>query len=67
MWTNMKFKTMKWEWVETLEEPVVKHIITREMLNASTLYGQITVRLHSKQVNPFLFVSLIFKIITLTV
>lgn len=50
MWTNMKFKTMKWKWVETLEEPSVKHVITREMLNASTLYGQITVRLHSKQI-----------------
>lgn len=47
----MKFKTMKWKWVETLEEPSVKHVITREMLNASTLYGQITVRLHSKQVS----------------
>ena len=51
MWLNMKYKTVKWKWIESLEEPVVKHIITREMLNASTLYGQVTVRLHSKQVN----------------
>lgn len=49
MWTNMKFKTIRWQWIESLEEPSVKHIVTREMLNASTLYGQITVRFHSKQ------------------
>lgn len=49
MWMNMKFKTVRWKWLESLEEPVVKHIVTREMLNASTLYAQVTVRLHSKQ------------------
>lgn len=49
MWVNMKFKTIRWKWIESLEEPSVKHVITREMLNASTLYGQVTVRLHSKQ------------------
>jgi large subunit ribosomal protein L45 len=49
MWTNMKFKTVRWQWIESLEEPTVKHIVTREMLNASTLYGQVTVRFHSKQ------------------
>lgn len=46
----MKFKTVRWKWLESLEEPIVKHIVTREMLNASTLYAQVTVRLHSKQV-----------------
>lgn len=46
----MKFKTVRWKWLESLEEPVVKHIVTREMLNAATLYAQVTVRLHSKQV-----------------
>jgi large subunit ribosomal protein L45 len=49
----MKFKTLRWKWVESLEEPVVKHIVTREMLNASTLYAQVTVRFHSKQVERF--------------
>lgn len=49
MWVNMKFKTLRWEWIETLEPPKVTHIITREMLSKSNIYGQITVRLHSKQ------------------
>ncbi len=51
MWLNMKFKTIRWKWIESLEQPTVQHIITREMLNKSTIYGQVTVRLHSKQVN----------------
>ena len=48
---NSKLKTLRREWVETLEPPKVTHIITREMLSKSNIYGQITVRLHSKQVS----------------
>ena len=50
MWLNMKFKTIRWKWIESLEEPTVQQIVTREMLNKSTIYGQVTVRFHTKQV-----------------
>lgn len=50
MYHNLKFKTIRWKWIESLEEPVVKHLVTREMLVKTDLYAQITVRIHSKQV-----------------
>jgi large subunit ribosomal protein L45 len=50
MYDPMKYKTMKWTWIESLEAPTVTHIITREMISKNDIYGQITVRLHSKQV-----------------
>lgn len=50
MWTKMKFKTIKWKLVETLEPPVVKHMVSRELLSKKDLFGQVTVRLHTKQV-----------------
>jgi large subunit ribosomal protein L45 len=50
MWTKMKFKTIRWKLVETLEPPVVKHMVTRELLSKKDLFGQVTVRIHTKQV-----------------
>ena len=46
----MKYKTIKWQWVESLEAPQVTHITTREMVSKNDLFAQITVRIHSKQV-----------------
>lgn len=50
MWVNMRYKTMRWKWIEPLEQTVVKHLITREMVNKSDMFAQVTVRLHSKQI-----------------
>lgn len=50
MWYQNKYKTVRWEWIETIEEPIVKHLITRELLSKKSIFAQITVRLHSKQV-----------------
>lgn len=46
----MKYKTIRWKWIEPLEEPQVKHVVTRELLNKSDLFAQVTVRMHSKQI-----------------
>lgn len=54
MTENMKFKTIRWKWIESLEQPVVQHVVTREMLSKSDIFAQVTVRLHSRQV-IFLF------------
>ncbi len=50
MWLNMKFKTIKWEWLESIEQPTVAHMVTRPMIKKDNIYAQVTVRLHSKQV-----------------
>ena len=51
MWTTMKYKTLKWELVNYIDPPKISHLATREMANQSELFGQVTVRFHSKQVN----------------
>lgn len=50
MTENMKFKTIRWKWIESLEQPVVQHIVTREMITKEEIFAQVTVRIHSKQV-----------------
>ncbi len=62
MWLNMKFKTIRWKWVEPIEAPKVVHLVTREMLKKSNIYAQITVRIHSKQVNLILYIYHLFPL-----
>lgn len=50
MTENMRLKTIRWKWIESLEAPTVIHMITQEMLSKSELFAQVTVRIHSKQV-----------------
>lgn len=50
MTENMRFKTIRWKWIESIEEPVVLHMVTQEMITKSELFAQVTVRMHSKQV-----------------
>ncbi|XP_013388554.1 39S ribosomal protein L45, mitochondrial [Lingula anatina] len=53
-WSDMthglKFKTLRWEFVESVEPPVVVHVRVANMINDDNLYGQVTVRLHTKQI-----------------
>ncbi len=49
-----RYKTIRWKFLESIEKPRVVHIRCTELLNKSNLYGQVTVRMHSKQVR-FLF------------
>lgn len=50
MWVNMRYKTMRWKFIETLEQPVVTHLTSREMLDKKDIFAQVTVRIHSKQI-----------------
>ncbi|XP_051239688.1 39S ribosomal protein L45, mitochondrial [Dicentrarchus labrax] len=44
-----RFKTIRWRFVESLEPPKVVHARCPDMVSKGNLYGQVTVRMHSKQ------------------
>ncbi|KAG7232465.1 hypothetical protein INR49_008829, partial [Caranx melampygus] len=56
-----RFKTIRWSFIESLEPPKVVHARCPDMVSKGNLYGQVTVRMHSKQylvierhlVNPY--------------
>ncbi|XP_038077541.1 39S ribosomal protein L45, mitochondrial-like isoform X1 [Patiria miniata] len=49
MTKGFRFKTIRWKFLESIEKPRVVHIRTTDMINKGNLYGQVTVRFHSKQ------------------
>lgn len=54
MTENLRFTTIRWKWIESLEAPVVQHMVTQEMMSKSEIFAQVTVRIHSKQVNEYI-------------
>uniref|UniRef100_A0A3P8X3K9 Large ribosomal subunit protein mL45 n=1 Tax=Cynoglossus semilaevis TaxID=244447 RepID=A0A3P8X3K9_CYNSE len=44
-----RLKTIRWAFVESLEPPRVVHSRCPDMISKDNLYGQVTVRMHSKQ------------------
>ncbi|KAM7419819.1 hypothetical protein PAMA_016764 [Pampus argenteus] len=44
-----RYKTIRWTFVESLEPPKVVHARCPDMVTKGNLYGQLTVRMHSKQ------------------
>ncbi|CAJ1054151.1 S ribosomal protein L45%2C mitochondrial isoform X2 [Xyrichtys novacula] len=44
-----RYKTIRWRFVESLEPPKVVHARCPDMVSKGNLYGQVTVRMHSKQ------------------
>ncbi|XP_029352186.1 large ribosomal subunit protein mL45 [Echeneis naucrates] len=44
-----RFKTIHWRFIESLEPPKVVHTRCPDMVTKGNLYGQVTVRMHSKQ------------------
>ncbi|XP_043108733.1 39S ribosomal protein L45, mitochondrial [Puntigrus tetrazona] len=44
-----RYKTLRWHFVESLEPPRVVHARCPEMISKGNLYGQVTLRLHSRQ------------------
>ncbi|XP_053553666.1 39S ribosomal protein L45, mitochondrial [Bombina bombina] len=44
-----RYKTIRWRFVESLEPPRVVQIRCPEMVTKGNLYGQVTVRMHTKQ------------------
>ena len=52
---KLKNKTFRWKFYESLEAPRVVHAKTTSLLNDDNLYGQVTVRFHSKQVTQKIY------------
>ncbi|ERE67575.1 39S ribosomal protein L45 [Cricetulus griseus] len=46
---DLKYKTVRWSFVESLEPAQVVHVRSSGLVNQSNLYGQVTVRLHTRQ------------------
>nr|XP_006821245.1 PREDICTED: 39S ribosomal protein L45, mitochondrial-like [Saccoglossus kowalevskii] len=46
---GFKYKTVRWNWVESIEKPRVVHIRCTDMISKGNTYAQATVRFHSKQ------------------
>ncbi|XP_030277389.1 large ribosomal subunit protein mL45 [Sparus aurata] len=44
-----RYKTISWRFIESLEPPKVVHARCPDMVSKGNLYGQVTVRMHSKQ------------------
>ncbi|XP_010887508.1 39S ribosomal protein L45, mitochondrial [Esox lucius] len=44
-----RYKTLRWRFVESLEPPKVVHARCPDMVTKGNLYGQVTVRMHSRQ------------------
>ncbi|NXY16082.1 RM45 protein, partial [Atrichornis clamosus] len=45
-----RYKTIPWTFVESLEPPRVVHVRCDSVVNRGNLYGQVTVRMHSRQI-----------------
>ncbi|XP_068607595.1 large ribosomal subunit protein mL45 isoform X2 [Brachionichthys hirsutus] len=44
-----RYKTIRWTFVESIEPPKIVHARYTEMVSKQNLYGQVTVRMHSRQ------------------
>ncbi|NWX09624.1 RM45 protein, partial [Caloenas nicobarica] len=45
-----RYRTIRWSFVESLEPPRVVHIRCDSLVNRGNLYGQVTVRMHTRQI-----------------
>ncbi|KAM6238525.1 large ribosomal subunit protein mL45 isoform 1-T1 [Porphyrio hochstetteri] len=45
-----RYKTIRWRFVESLEPPRVVHVRCGSIVNRGNLYGQVTVRMHTRQI-----------------
>ncbi|NWH53180.1 RM45 protein, partial [Fregata magnificens] len=45
-----RYKTIRWSFVESLEPPRVVHVRCDSIVNRGNLYGQVTVRMHTRQI-----------------
>jgi hypothetical protein len=64
MGRGLRYKTLRWKWVEEIEPSYVVAIKSGEILKGMTM-AQVTVRMHSKQVNIFNTISCYFIVILL--
>jgi len=49
MTEGMKLKTIRWSFIESLELPRVVHARCTDVLSKENVYGQLTIRMHTKQ------------------
>lgn len=49
MMFGLELKSLRWNFIESLEPPRVVHIRTTELMGKENLYAQVTVRMHTKQ------------------
>lgn len=47
---NLDRKTVKWEFLKSLEPPQVVQVRTQDVLSKNNHFAQVTVRFHSQQV-----------------
>ncbi|XP_033624749.1 39S ribosomal protein L45, mitochondrial-like [Asterias rubens] len=47
---GFRYKTIRWKFLESIEKPRVVHIRCTDMIDKGNLYGQVTVRMHTKQI-----------------
>ena len=47
---GLKYKTLRWRYIEALEPPKVISITTSAEFGDGNTYAQITIRLHTRQV-----------------
>ncbi|KAM6189887.1 large ribosomal subunit protein mL45 isoform 1-T1 [Sarcoramphus papa] len=45
-----RYRTIRWSFVESLEPPRVVHVRCNSIVNRGNLYGQVTVRMHTRQI-----------------
>ncbi|NXG54733.1 RM45 protein, partial [Hemiprocne comata] len=45
-----RYRTIRWSFVESLEPPRVVHVRCDSIVNRGNLYGQVTVRMHTRQI-----------------
>ena len=50
MMNNVDRKTLRWEFIKSLEPPRVVHVRTMDIIKKSNLFAQVTVRMHTQQV-----------------
>eukprot|EP00070_Physeter_catodon_P047015 XP_028353909.1 39S ribosomal protein L45, mitochondrial [Physeter catodon] len=46
---DIKYKTVRWNFVESLEPPQVVQVRCSSLLNQGNTYGQVTIRMHTRQ------------------
>lgn len=47
---DLKYKTVRWHFVESLEPAQVAQVRCSSLVNQGNMYGQVTVRMHTRQV-----------------
>ncbi|KAA0190580.1 Mitochondrial ribosomal protein L45 [Fasciolopsis buskii] len=50
MTEGLRFRTLRWKFLSSIEPPHVVQVRTQQLLSKENLYGQVTVRFHTQQI-----------------